>query len=132
MARTKSEGLTAVEQQIMEVLWSKQQASVREIADEFNKSKKTAYTSVQTMCKVLHSKGLVEFHKQGRAFVYTPTISRQQAQSNALSHLLNQFFSSSPQVLAEHLLQTDTLDESDLDALQAAIDLRREQGEGNK
>lgn len=127
MARLKTEGLTTVEQQIMEVLWDKQQASVRDIADILSETKNTAYTSVQTMCKVLLKKGYVEYHKEGRAFVYVPTMSRQQAQSNAVSHLVGQFFAGSPQVLAEHLLQTDTLNSNELDALQAAIDAKREQ-----
>ncbi len=128
MARLKSDGLTAVEQQIMEVLWQKQQASVRDIADELNKSKNTAYTTVQTMCKVLLTKGYVSYHKEGRAFVYSAVMSRTEAQSNAVSNLLSQFFAGSPQVLAEHLLEDNHIDASELDALQAAIDAKRRQG----
>lgn len=127
MARLKSEGLTAVEQQIMEVLWSKQQASVRDIADELNKSKQTAYTTVQTMCKVLLTKGYVSYHKEGRAFVYSAEMSKHEAQNNAVSNLLSQFFSGSPQVLAEHLLEDSAIDANELDALQAAIDAKRKQ-----
>lgn len=128
MSRLKSDGLTAVEQQIMEVLWQKQQASVRDIADELNKSKNTAYTTVQTMCKVLLTKGYVSYHKEGRAFVYSAVMSRTEAQSNAVSNLLSQFFAGSPQVLAEHLLEDNHIDASELDALQAAIDAKRRQG----
>lgn len=127
MARLKSDGLTAVEQQIMEVLWDKQQASVREIADELNKSKNTAYTTVQTMCKVLLTKGYVSYEKNGRAFIYTAIMSRAEAKKNAVSNLLSQFFSGSPQVLAEHLLKDSEIDAEELDALQAALDAKRQQ-----
>ncbi|PCJ21850.1 MAG: MarR family transcriptional regulator [SAR86 cluster bacterium] len=129
MARQKSEGLTTVEQQIMEVLWAKQQASVRDIADELNKSKQTAYTTVQTMCKVLLTKGYVSYHKEGRAFVYSAQMSQQEAKSNAVTNLLSQFFSGSSQVLAEHLLEDENINAKELDALQAAIDAKRKQSD---
>eukprot|EP00389_Voromonas_pontica_P002046 GDKH01003048.1.p1 GENE.GDKH01003048.1~~GDKH01003048.1.p1 ORF type:complete len:55 (-),score=7.79 GDKH01003048.1:127-291(-) len=53
MARNKSNQLTDGEQSIMEVLWESGEASVRDITDELSKEKKTAYTTVQTLCKIL-------------------------------------------------------------------------------
>ncbi len=126
MARTKSESLTAVEKQIMEVLWAKQQASAREITTALNEHKKTAFTTVQTMCKVLLEKGYVDYHKEGRAFVYTPLITQNEARSSALNQLLSQFFADSPKVLAEHLLQANQLDVGDLDELQRQLDAKKQ------
>ena len=92
MARKKSEQLTDVEQSIMEVLWLKGEASVKDIEHILSKDKKTAYTTVQTMCKILAEKGYAEFRKEGRAFIYSPKISQREARQGALSSLLNRFF----------------------------------------
>lgn len=122
MARKKSEQLTDSEQQIMEILWQKQSASVKEIAEILSQEKPTAYTTVQTMCKILADKGYADFSKQGRAFIYTPKISQQQARQSALKSILNRFFGGSPEVLAQHLIQETDLEFADLEELQNKID----------
>lgn len=122
MARKKSKQLTDSEQGIMEVLWREGEASVRTIADELSKEKPTAYTTVQTMCKILAEKGYADFHKEGKAFIYTPKISQKEARQGALTTMLNRFFGGSPEVLAQHLLQETDIDMKDIEALQKKID----------
>ncbi|KAF7775244.1 hypothetical protein PCIT_a1392 [Pseudoalteromonas citrea] len=122
MARKKSTQLTDSEQSIMEVLWQKEHASVREIAEILSEEKTTAYTTVQTMCKILADKGYVDFHKEGKAFIYTPKISQKEARKGALTSLLNKFFGGSPEVLAQHLIQETDIELDDLAELQKRID----------
>jgi len=122
MARKKSTQLTDSEQSIMEILWKKQQASVREIADILSEDKTTAYTTVQTMCKILAEKGYADFHKEGKAFIYTPKITQKDARKGALTSLLNKFFGGSPEVLAQHLMEETDIELDDLAALQKEID----------
>jgi predicted transcriptional regulator len=122
MARKKSTQLTDSEQSIMEILWKKQQASVREIADILSEDKTTAYTTVQTMCKILAEKGYADFHKEGKAFIYSPKITQKDARKGALTSLLNKFFGGSPEVLAQHLMEETDIELDDLAALQKEID----------
>jgi BlaI family penicillinase repressor len=122
MARKKSNQLTDSEQSIMEVLWNKKQASVREIADILSENKTTAYTTVQTMCKILADKGYAEFYKEGKAFIYTPKITEKEARQGALTSMLNRFFGGSPEILAQHLMQETDIELKDLEALQDQID----------
>ncbi|NQZ25698.1 MAG: BlaI/MecI/CopY family transcriptional regulator [Colwellia sp.] len=122
MARKKSTQLTDSEQSIMEILWQKEQASVREIADILSEQKTTAYTTVQTMCKILADKGYADFHKEGKAFIYTPKITQKDARKGALTSLLNKFFGGSPEVLAQHLMEETDIELDDLAALQKQID----------
>jgi len=122
MARKKSTQLTDSEQSIMEILWKKEQASVREIADILSEEKTAAYTTVQTMCKILAEKGYADFHKEGKAFIYSPKITQKDARKGALTSLLNKFFGGSPEVLAQHLMQETDIELDDLAALQKEID----------
>lgn len=66
MARNKSTQLTDGEQSIMEVLWKNGEASVRDIATALSEEKPTAYTTVQTLCKILAEKGYADFRKKVR------------------------------------------------------------------
>jgi len=122
MARKKSTQLTDSEQSIMEILWKKQQASVREITDILSEDKTTAYTTVQTMCKILAEKGYADFLKEGKAFIYSPKITQKEARKGALTSLLNKFFGGSPEVLAQHLMEETDIELDDLAALQKEID----------
>ena len=122
MARSKSNQLTDGEQSIMEVLWKNGQASVREITDALSIEKQTAYTTVQTLCKILAEKGYADFRKEGKAFIYVPKITQKEARQSALTSMLNKFFGGSPKVLAQHLMQETDIDIDDLETLQRQID----------
>lgn len=122
MARKKSTQLTDSEQNIMAILWDKGESSVREIANILSKEKPTAYTTVQTMCKILADKGYADFHKQGKAFIYTPKMTQKDARQGAFTSMLNKFFGGSPEVLAQHLLQETDIELKDLEELQSKID----------
>jgi predicted transcriptional regulator len=122
MARTKSTQLTDGEQSIMQVLWENGEASVRDITTVLSKDKQTAYTTVQTLCKILAEKGYADFRKEGKAFIYVPKITQMEARQSALTTMLNKFFGGSPKVLAQHLMQETDIELEDLEALQRKID----------
>lgn len=122
MARKKSEQLTDGEQGIMEILWERGECSVKDIAAALSQEKPTAYTTVQTMCKILAEKGYAEYRKEGRAFVYRARISRTEARQSALKNLMNRFFGSSPELLAQHLIRETDIELKDLEVLQKKID----------
>jgi predicted transcriptional regulator len=119
MARPKSENLTEAEQAIMQILWRDGELSVKAITQVLSQQKTTAYTTVQTMCKIMAEKGYVEFRKDSRAFLYSAKISEKDAQQSALKTLLNRFFGGSSQLLTQHLM---TESDVDIDALQQLQD----------
>lgn len=121
MARPPSPTLTDSERRILEVLWKKKEASVREVTDELSRKKPVAYTTVLTMFKVLDKKGLVTHRAEGRAFIYSAAITRAEARQQALQNLLKSFFNGSPSVLAQHLIDAHDLDADELKTLQNRI-----------
>jgi len=122
MARKKSDQLTDGEQNIMEILWEKGALPVKDIAEALSQDKPVAYTTAQTMCKILVEKGYANFRKEGRAFIYSAKLTQTQARQGALSALLNRFFGSSPELLAQHLIQETDIELKDLKNLQDKID----------
>lgn len=128
MARPLSPTLTESERAILEVLWDKGEASVREVTVELSKRKSVAYTTVLTMFNTLSKKGLVTHRPEGRAFIYRAEITRELARKQALNHLLQQFFNGSPNVLAQHLLNEQEIDQAELDALQRKVSAAKSKG----
>jgi predicted transcriptional regulator len=111
LARKKSLNLTEGEQRLMEVLWDKGPATVAEVAEALPKTLGLAYNTVLTTLRILDEKGYVRHTKpkDGRAFLYTPIVTRQQASKSALRTLLSRFFSNSPEALVLNLLEDEKL-----------------------
>jgi BlaI family penicillinase repressor len=122
MARIQSSELTGAEQKIMQVLWQQGPSSVKDIAAVLSQDSPVAYTTVQTLCRILLDKGHVLAEKQGKAFIYQATTVQTEARSQALRSLLQRFFGGSPELLAQHLLQEQSLGAGVQAQLQAKID----------
>ncbi len=123
MARPKSDILTDAEQRVMRVIWSKGEASVRDVTDALTSTYPVAYNTVLTLLRILTDKGYVSPRQEGRAFVYTALVSRQDARSQALKKLVSQFFEGSPTALAQHLFRSEDLSAAELEALKAELEL---------
>ena len=82
-----------------------------------------AYTTVLTMFKSLGRKGLISHRIQGRAFIYSPSISRNEARKQALENVLRQFCNGSPNVSAQQLLSEHDMHLTEVKALQERVDL---------
>ena len=109
MPRPKSPTLTDGELRLMRVLWDKGEASVSEVVVELKEKPKPAYNTVLTLLRILERKGYVTHRKDGRAFVFLPTLDRSRARKNALKTLVNRFFEGSPGLLVLNLLEDQQL-----------------------
>ena len=97
--------LTRQELAIMKIVWELGSASVKSVYSVLSKKKNTAYTTVLTIMGILESKGVLTHTKSGRAFIYRPLLSRQQATQNQISDILDRFFDGNPQKLIENIQQ---------------------------
>ena len=75
-----------------------------------------------TTLRILENKGYLIHSKQGRAFVYKPTVERETARDNALRHLLRRFFDDSPDLLLLNLLERKKVNAKELAHLRKRIE----------
>jgi predicted transcriptional regulator len=106
--------LTKLELQIMETLWSRGNASIREIQDAFPDKNKPAYTTIQTTVYRLEGKKAVRrVKKVGNFHIFAAVISRNAAQRRLVDDLLALFGGSSQPVMA-HLIESGKLTLDDI------------------
>ena len=132
MARKPTPTLTDGELKIMDVLWERDEATVRDVTDALADHHPVAYSTVQTMLGILLDKGYVDYRKQGRAFVYTPLVARREARRTALRHMLRQFFGGSSTALAESLLDENDIDLIELKRLRQRVRRARTSGKSSR
>ena len=116
--------LARLELQILEILWSRGQASVREIQEGFPEPR-PAYTTVQTTVYRLEAKGaLRRTRKIGNAHIFEPIVERDIARHRLLDTILS-FFGGRPQPMMQQLVEAGKLTLEDVRELEKAIRKRK-------
>lgn len=95
--------LAPLELDCMNTLWPIGQATVREIRDLLAPRRPRAYTTIMTIMDRLARKGVVERVKTGRAYVYRPRMTVDDARAQAIGQVLENFFGGSKEALVAHL-----------------------------
>jgi BlaI family transcriptional regulator, penicillinase repressor len=95
--------LAPLELDCMNILWPVGEGTVREIRDGLAERRPRAYTTIMTIMDRLARKGIVERRKVGRAYLYRPNLSAEDARSQALSQVIENFFGGSKEGLLGHL-----------------------------
>ncbi len=123
------EQLTPLELEIMKALWDLGPSPVQAVQEHLSQDRKLAYNTVQTMLNVLHKKGKVRRDPQGRAFVYSPLVSRPQAARMAAADLVHRMFDGSAEELVMSLVETRQLTPETLSRLQSLLEERTPGGD---
>jgi BlaI family penicillinase repressor len=106
--------LSKLEYQVMEVLWSKGDSSIREIQESFAVKRKPAYTTIQTTIYRMEAKNIVRrVKKVGNFHIFGATVSRDAAQRRLIDDLLA-FFGGRSQPVMAHLIESGKLSLEDV------------------
>ena len=107
--------LSKLEIQIMETVWARGEASIREMQEAFPEKKRLGYTTVQTMVYRLEAKRVLRrVRKVGNFHMFAATISREAAQRRLVDDLLAMFGGESRPVVAR-LIETGNLTLDDVE-----------------
>jgi len=113
--------LTKLELQIMDVLWTRRSASIREIQEAFPERERPAYTTVQTIVYRLEGKkALRRIRKVGNFHIFEAAVSRKAAQRKLIEDLLALFGGRSQPVMA-HLIESGSLTMEDIKEAERAL-----------
>jgi predicted transcriptional regulator len=124
---SKPSHLSRRESQIMDVVFAKGEATVRQIHSELPDPPTTM--AVRRLLHILEEKGHLRRRKEGREVVYLPKQSRRRAGTSALQHVLDTFFNGAfDEALAAHLGSSETVSEEQLKSMQKLIKQARQEG----
>ena len=122
MPPRRSNTLTEAELRLMKILWRSGECAVTDLVNAIQADETTlAYNSVLTTVRILEQKGYVDHRQEGRAFIYRPRVSEEEASRSEVSHMLSRFFGNSREQLLLSLLGDGEITEMELDRLKGAI-----------
>lgn len=121
--------LTRQELQIMKVVWERGAATVKEVCDAMSQRKVTAYTTILTLMGILEEKGALVHTRSGRAYVYKPLLSREQATRNQVHDVLTRFFDGNPEKFIENVIENEVKEPQQLGSVKHLLDSRQQENQ---
>ena len=108
--------LTKAEEQIMLVMWEKQQCFVKEIIAELPEPK-PAYNTVSTIVRILEKKEFVSYNAYGKTHQYYPIISKDEYMKLKTNNLVTNFFGGSVEAMMSFFVKEKNIDINEIDDL---------------
>lgn len=116
--------LAKLELRILEALWSRGAASMREIQESFPEPR-PAYTTITNTVYRMEAKGAVRrVRKVGNTDIFEPLIERAAARDSLLDEILS-FFGGRPQPMMAQLIESGKLTLEDIRELEKAVLAKR-------
>jgi predicted transcriptional regulator len=115
--KAKQDHLSRREREILDIVYQLGDASVADVEERMEDS--PGYDSVRVTLGILTKKGHLGFRKEGRRYIYSPTLSHGPASRAAFQRLVRVFFkgSASRAILAMLDLSSERLSRKDLDQI---------------
>ena len=111
-----SKQLTKAEEQLMQVLWDLESATVKDIIEELP-IPKPAYNTVSTIIRILENKEFVSHKPVGRGYVYFPIIAKSDYKSQSLQKLVDGYFDGSFKSMVSFFVKKNEVDMNELDTI---------------
>lgn len=95
MAQPKYVKPTESELEILQILWTKGLATVREVHEQLAELKDVGYTTTLKLMQIMHEKGLVKRDESMRTHVYQAAVNKEKTQKHLLNKMIDSLFGGS-------------------------------------
>lgn len=127
MATTKTIKPTESELEILQILWKKGNASVREVHEELLQTKEAGYTTTLKLMQIMHEKGLVKRDDSSKTHIYQAAVSKEKTQKHLLNKMIDTVFGGSPGELVMQALGNHKASAEELEEIQKILDNLKKQ-----
>ncbi|MGV3528780.1 MAG: BlaI/MecI/CopY family transcriptional regulator [Flavisolibacter sp.] len=120
---------TESELEILQILWQKSTATVRDVHEEMARTKDVGYTTTLKLMQIMHEKGLVKRDESMRTHVYQPAVNKEKTQKHLLNKMIDSLFGGSSTQLVLQALGSgeQELSAEELDQIQTLINNLKKQ-----
>lgn len=113
--------LPQAEFDVMNILWSKGEATVKELVAAYSEEKRPAYTTVATLLKRLRDRGYVEAIERNFAYVFRPLVPREQVVKRKLDDLVQRVLDGHLSPLAAYIAEKKKLTPEQIQVLEEML-----------
>jgi len=121
MANNKYIKPTESELEILQVLWAKGIATVREVHEVLSKTKDAGYTTTLKLMQIMNEKGLVKRDASMRTHIYQAAVNKENTQKHLLDKMIDSLFGGSSTQLVIQALGEHKTSEEELEKIQQLL-----------
>ena len=120
--RTNYPEPTESEVEILQILWQKGSATVREVHEVLETKKDVGYTTTLKLMQIMVEKGIVDRDTSKRIHIYKPLIPQSSVENNLINKLRQKIFSGSASRLVIGALSSEPVSEQELEEIREFLD----------
>ncbi|WP_373492193.1 BlaI/MecI/CopY family transcriptional regulator [Parasphingorhabdus sp.] len=109
-----TERISDAEHAVMEVLWKRAPLTATEVADLVVREKDWSLQTVKTLLSRLAAKAVVGTERDGRRFLYSPLVERDDYLTGVSRNFVDRLFGGKVMPLVAHLAEADELSAEDI------------------
>ena len=113
--------LTKAEEQIMLILWQKENAFVKDVIEELPEPK-PAYTTVSTIIRILENKGFVAHQEFGKIHQYYPIVNQSDYAEKFMNGFIKDYFANSFQQLVSFFSKSENISINELEQIKKIVE----------
>ncbi|MBL4569342.1 MAG: BlaI/MecI/CopY family transcriptional regulator [Flavobacteriaceae bacterium] len=113
--------LSKTEEQVMQYLWKRDKAFMKDLLEDFP-NPKPATTTVATLLKRMYDKGFIDYTLLGKSREYFPLVKKTAYFSKHVNGLIKDFFNNSAPQFASFFTSETNLSKEELEDLRTIID----------
>lgn len=114
MAHYLETNISDSEWEVMRIIWTLKKAYTSQIITELQKKNDWSDSTIKTLVRRLIQKGLLKTEKDGRRFIYLPTVSQIEMMKKATNELLNKLCDMHKGEVILELLKKSPISKGDL------------------
>jgi predicted transcriptional regulator len=118
---------TESELEILQVLWDKETATVREVHEVLSEYKESGYTTTLKLMQIMFEKGLVKRDDTNKTHIYQPNVTREGTQKQLVDKMVDSLFGGSRTQLVMQALGTNSPSADELAQIQKLLDNLKKQ-----
>jgi BlaI family penicillinase repressor len=119
---------TESELEILQILWDKQKATVREVHETLSEHKDSGYTTTLKLMQIMFEKGLVKRDDSSKTHIYQPNVSKDITQKQLVGKMVDALFGgSTTELVMQALGGTNSPSPDELNEIQKLLDNLKKQ-----
>jgi BlaI family transcriptional regulator, penicillinase repressor len=107
--------------EILQVIWEKGQATVRDVHELLLAHKDIGYTTTLKLMQIMFEKGLLVRDDSSRTHIYKPVLTQERAQKHMINRMITTLFSGSPADLVLQVLGNHKTSEAELKKIETLL-----------
>ena len=118
--------ISEAEWEVIRVIWEEHPIAASEVVDRLAGRRDWSPRTVKTLLNRLVRKGALTFETQGKRYLYSPTVSRQECVRRESQSFLHRVFEGAAGPMLVHFVRNARLSDSDVETLRRILDEKKE------